>query len=227
VGQNAQSALISGVPAPPQGEAANFVIANTVPITAIGPTQPFPIYGPFNVSLWSAVNTALTISAGNQTAGQGTVAAATGLVNGMWVRSTLVPPGTTFTIATTTLTFQFSPGFTNANLVVGTDNNALYGPTAWAGTKAVVERSFDGGLTWLAAGLPSGSGASAIYEGANQATLNPLFTAGIVAPVSLNLTESERGVLYRLNFITYAAGNMYYRISGTGPAAMAWSPGRV
>jgi hypothetical protein len=49
------------------------------------------------------------------------------------------------------------------------------------------------------------------------------FSAG--TPVSLTFGEPERGVLYRLNCLSYASGVVNYRLSSTGMAAMSLSLG--
>lgn len=71
-----------------------------------------------------------------------------------------------------------------------------------------LERSFDGGATWLIANL-GGDGTLAQYA------------AG--TPVNLSFGEPEREVLYRLNVIAYTSGNINYRMSATGPAATSLS----
>ncbi len=203
---------------PPAGDRANFVISGT--FVAVGTSQPFYAYGPFNVAMWGSNNTTLTVSSNGATTGA--VTSATGLVNGMTINSTLVPPGTRFTISSTTATWQLPVGYTTANVFAGADTAALFTPTVFSGTIAV-ERSFDGGSTWLVVGI-GGNGFGAIYTGANQATLNPLAPSGFVTPVDISLGEPEAGMLYRLNCLVYASGTINYRMSGTGAAATVWTP---
>ncbi len=191
---------------PPAGDRANFVITGT--FTAIGVSQPFYVYGSANLALWGSTNTTLTIASAGATTG--TVASATGLVNGQSIKSTLVPPGTTFTISATTATFVLPPGFTAANILAGTDANAVFMTTACAGT-VNLERSFDGGSTWVTCNV-GGLGAAASY------------VLGTTNPISVVIGEPEGGVLYRLNCLAYTSGTINYRISGTGAAAMAWAP---
>ena len=66
-----------------------------------------------------------------------------------------------------------------------------------------IERSFDGGLTWIICNQ-GGGGALAQY------------TAG--TPVSLVFGEPEKNVLYRPNCIAYTSGVINYRVSQTGGA---------
>lgn len=73
-----------------------------------------------------------------------------------------------------------------------------------------LERSFDGGATWLLCNI-GGSGALAQYA------------AG--TPVSLVFGEPERSVLYRLNCTGYTSGVINYRLSTTGQAATSLSIG--
>lgn len=82
----------------------------------------------------------------------------------------------------------------------------FFGPfnvSAWGTFSGTIslERSFDGGVTWL---VP-------IYAATSPAT----FTA----PISFSMNECELGVLYRFDCTTYASGTINYRISTTGRMA--------
>jgi hypothetical protein len=93
----------------------------------------------------------------------------------------------------------------NAITVTGADANASFSGAAivYVGTLNI-ERSFDGGTTWIVANI-GGSGQLAQYN------------AG--TPVSLTFGEPEKQVLYRINCIAYTSGTINYRISQTGGAA--------
>lgn len=78
----------------------------------------------------------------------------------------------------------------------GTFNIELSG--TWTGT-VVLERSFDGGTTFIAAAKDT-SGSAASYT----------------ANVSIVVNEVEPGVLYRWRCSTFGSGTIAYRISG-GP----------
>lgn len=95
-----------------------------------------------------------------------------------------------------------------AALVSGTDANAVFTGAAIGLTGQIqVERSFDGGQTWIVANI-GGSGALAQFDTST--------------PVSVAFGEPERETLYRLNLtaLTGATGNsLHYRISATGQAA--------
>ena len=67
-----------------------------------------------------------------------------------------------------------------------------------------LERSFDGGSTWIVCNI-GGAGTLAV------------FSAG--TPVSVTFGEPEREVLYRWNCTAYTSGNINYRISTTGQGA--------
>lgn len=67
-----------------------------------------------------------------------------------------------------------------------------------------LERSFDGGTTWIVCGI-GGSGQQAQWNTANQ-------------DVSVVIGEPEDGVLYRLNVTAFANGPINYRFSTTGGA---------
>lgn len=102
--------------------------------------------------------------------------------------------------------FEFA--LASAGLTSGTDNNAVFTGAAIGLTGQIqLERSFDGGQTWIPANI-GGSGALAQFSTAT--------------PVSIAFGEPERETLYRLNLtaLTPAAGNsLHYRISATGQAA--------
>lgn len=93
-----------------------------------------------------------------------------------------------------------------ANIIgAGADTAAIFTGAAivWSGTMQV-ERSFDGGATWICCNV-GGSGALAQY------------TAG--SPVSISFGEPERDVLYRVNCIAYTSGTINYRMSQSAAAA--------
>lgn len=86
----------------------------------------------------------------------------------------------------------------------GSFNVLIYGSSgpngSWNGS-VQVERSFDGGTTWVVAGI-SGAGQQAIFNTPNQ-------------DVSIVGNEPERGVLYRLDCTSYTSGTINYRLSTT------------
>lgn len=93
----------------------------------------------------------------------------------------------------------------NAIGVSGADAAAIFTGAGVNFTGSIqLERSFDGGQTWLVANV-GGSGTLAIY------------TAG--TPVNLTFGEPEKQVLYRLNCTALTAGTINYRLSQTGGAA--------
>ena len=82
-----------GVPAaavPPAGDLAQAVLSGS--FSAVGPGDPFSVFGPFNAALWAQITTTLTVTAGSVAA---TLASATGLANGAAINSSVVPPGST------------------------------------------------------------------------------------------------------------------------------------
>lgn len=94
---------------------------------------------------------------------------------------------------------------TNNAVVTGADAAAIFtGQDAGYVGNVQLERSFDGGYTWIVCNI-GGSGALAQWS------------AG--TPVSITFGEPEKNVLYRLNAIAYTSGNINYRISQTGAAA--------
>jgi hypothetical protein len=91
----------------------------------------------------------------------------------------------------------------------GAFNIVIYGnggpDGAWDGS-VQIERSFDGGTTWIVAGV-GGAGAQAVYATATG------------ADVSIVCMEPERGVAYRLHCTAYVSGTINYRMSATGIAS--------
>lgn len=72
----------------------------------------------------------------------------------------------------------------------------------WTGS-VQLERSFDGGLTWVVCNMGGGGNLAIFGDG---------------TPVSITFGEPEKNVLYRLNCTALSAGNINYRISQTGGA---------
>lgn len=93
----------------------------------------------------------------------------------------------------------------NAIVTTGADASATFtdAATKWDAT-VQIERSFDGGATWLCCNI-GGSGQLAQYLD--------------LASVQLTFGEPEKEVLYRLNCTEYTSGTIQYRFSQTGGAA--------
>lgn len=198
---------IAAVGTPASGDQANQVLEGQ--FSVIGPGQPMILLGAFNVLIWAETNTALTTTAGSAAA---TVASATNLAAGQTINGANVPPGATIgAIAGTDITIAFAPGTSAADVAAGVDAAALFGDAPWVGTIRL-ERSFDGGRTYLVCGV-GGAGQGAIYTGAALAG----------QPLSIVAAEPEKGVLYRLNCTALTGGvHPKFRISTTGAAATAW-----
>ncbi len=100
-------------------------------------------------------------------------------------------------------------GVTGAVEISGPFNLVIYGSAgpngSWAGTVRL-ERSFDGGTTWVVAGVGGGG---------QQASWNT------GTDLSFVVGEPERGVLYRLNCTSWVSGTINWRFSTTGAAAMS------
>lgn len=107
-------------------------------------------------------------------------------------------PCTTCTDQATTLTSGTFTGTGNgtSTVFVGQFNLELSG--TWAGT-VVLERSFDGGTTFVSAAMDT-TGTAATYT----------------ANVSIVVFESEPGVIYRVRCSAYTSGTIAYRLSA-GP----------
>jgi len=190
---------------PPAGDKANAVVSGV--ITAVGPGAPFAFYGNFDIIIYASVNSALTTTTGSNVA---SVVSGTGLAPGVAVNSVNVPRGTTWlTFSGTAGTLAFPPGTTSAAVISGTDAAAIFTGAAVVFVGSVqLERSFDGGATWVLCNI-GGTGTLAQYA------------AG--TPVSLVVGEPEKQVLYRINCTAYTSGTINYRISETGVAALSIS----
>jgi hypothetical protein len=89
--------------------------------------------------------------------------------------------------------------------VTGADTTALFtGANIVYSGSVQLERSMDGGKTWVVANI------------GNAGTL-AIFNAG--TPISIAYGEVEKEVLSRLNCTTFTSGPILYRISQTGGAA--------
>lgn len=199
---------------PPSGDQANAYVSGT--FTAAGQvSRPFAFYGRFNVAIWPVVNTALTTTAA--TATSATVASGTNIAAGQTIISANVPLGATVaTKSTTTISIGGLTATQIAEIIGGTDNNAVFVGTA-AGADATIqlEKSFDGGATWIAANIQNTVGTQAVFH---------IASGNINGPVDFWIEEPEREVAYRLNVTAYSSGTINYRLSATGGAATTWMP---
>lgn len=110
---------------------------------------------------------------------------------------------TSAAILNTAQPFVFT-GVSGEILAGGTDAAASFtGAGANFVATVQLERSFDGGYTWLPCNIGVGTIAS--------------FNAG--TPISITFGEPEKEILYRLNCLAYTSGTINYRISETGGAA--------
>jgi hypothetical protein len=96
----------------------------------------------------------------------------------------------------------------------GSFNVLIYGNSGpngnWTGTVSL-ERTFDGGVTWIVCGV-GGGGVQAVYS-----------SAGTGTDYSVVVSEPEAGVAYRLRCTAFTGpAAINYRFSTTSPAATAW-----
>jgi hypothetical protein len=92
----------------------------------------------------------------------------------------------------------------NGVVTTGADAAATFtGANIQFNATVQLERSFDGGLTYI----PCNLGTAGVIA---------LWTTG---PISFTFGEPERQTLYRLNCVAYTSGTINYRISQTGGAA--------
>lgn len=91
----------------------------------------------------------------------------------------------------------------------GADSTAVFTGVDIIYTGSVqLERSFDGGSTWVPCNI-GGGGQLAVWATGT--------------PVSASFGDPERQMLYRVNVTALSAGNVNYRISATGQAALTLS----
>jgi hypothetical protein len=181
---------------PPGSNVAALLGATvTVPSTAMGVTMPAA----------TTVTAIVQADIAPTTENRGNSPGRPGIIQ-LSAKPTAVPnaPGTPQVV----IQLQFAPTG-NAIAASGSDTAATFtgGLTSITFSASVaLERSFDGGLTWVPCNIPT-----------NSATVIPaIWTAG---PVSLTFGEPEKNVLYRLNALDYASGTINYRVSQTGGAA--------
>lgn len=102
----------------------------------------------------------------------------------------------------------------------GPFNLFIYGSSgpngAWNGAVRL-ERSFDGGTTWVVCGI-GGDGTQAVW---------PSAAGGAGTDVSVVVGEPEKGMLYRLNCTVRNSGTINYRMSATGQAALSMAVASV
>ncbi len=187
--------------APPAYDQANAVIQGTM--AAIGPSASFAFFGGFNVSIWGSRTTTLTTTNASLTAAVG---ATTGLAVGQTIISANVPAGSTIgAIAGSDITIALPPGFTSADIVSATAAAVVFQSTVTVAT-VQLERTFDGGVTWVVCSLPDTAGTPTVFTNPTSA--------------SIYREEWERAVGYRLNATAYTSGAaVNYRISQTGSLA--------
>jgi hypothetical protein len=151
---------------PPTGDAANYVASGV--LSGVGPGQAFSIRGPFNLFIWAAINTALTIANGSLTA---SVASATGLAAGDAINSAKVPLGTTIgAISGTTVTLAPPPV-----TLYGTTNLQQQQISGLLSTAGLLNAAVTG------PGIPAGTTVTGILQAAVPPTNNSAGVPGIVA----------------------------------------------
>lgn len=156
---------------PPSNDQANAVVSGT--ITAVGPTQPFEFFGPFNVVFYGQIDTPLTTTAGSLNA---SVASGTGIAAGVAINSVNVPPGTTWaTFSGTSGTLAVPPITLDGQ--INTSDAIVRG---LASTVGLV------GAAVAGIGIPSGTTVSSIVTPAVQ---SPSFPGGQSTPGQVLLSN--------------------------------------
>lgn len=170
--------------------------------------------GPSTPNITGVLQTAGLVGAA--VAGPGIPAGTTvlAIVQPAVIGNSVVPtqPGIAQLSAAPTLLQNGAPltfALTNNSVTTGTDAAATFTGAAvdYVGT-VQLERSFDGGQTWIVCGV-GGQGALAQWATGT--------------PVSCVVGEAEAGVAYRLNCTAYTSGTINYRLSTTGAAALSLS----
>ncbi len=196
-------------------EGANQILEGA--FSHVGPSRPIPVYGAFNFNLFGSVSYTIHFQNGSAVA---TVTDGVLMQAGQGVVATGLPPGATIASLSTVqvsglTTVQFGGlttaqvGTITAGAVVGVFTGVGITPDA----SVNLERTFDGGYTWIPAGI-GGSGQPATYDFGSSAIDNP---------VSVVAAEPEVHVGYRFNCTAFTGSvNVNYRLSISGLAAMAW-----
>lgn len=172
---------------PPRGDLATNVLQGV--LSAVGPTQPFPVYGQANVALWAAVNTTLTTTAGSFDA---TVTDATDLAAGVAVMGANVPLGATIA------------SISGTDVVLAVPDVTLFGSLLLNGQITGL-RSTDGLLGAAVTGpdVPDGATVLAIVR---AAFLPPSYPGAPEVPgiVQLSIAPAEVDVLSAPRMFTFA-----------------------
>ena len=102
-------------------------------------------------------------------------------------------------------------GVTGAVEILGPCNLVIFGSGgpdgAWVGS-VQLQRSFDGGTTWIGCNV-GGGGQKALWSTGWD--------------ISIIFSECEKGVLYRLSCTAWTSGTINWRFSTSGAAAMSLS----
>lgn len=156
---------------PPANDQANAVVSGT--IAAVGPTQPFEFFGPFNLVFYGQINTALTTTAGSLSA---SVASGTNQAAGVAINSVNVPPGTTWaTFSGTSGTLAIPP--ITLDGMVNTSDAVVRG---LASTDGLLGAAVTG------SGIPAGTTVLSIPV---PAVRNPSFPGGASTPGQVVLSN--------------------------------------
>ena len=156
---------------PPPGDLATNVLQGV--FSAVGPSQPVPIYGQGNVALWAEINTTLTTTAGSLDA---TVGSATDIVAGVAVSSVNVPAGATIASVSGTNVVLALPNVTLQGVLLA--NGQIRGLSSTAGLL---------GATVTGPNIPSGATVASIVQ---QAVLNPSYPGAPSVQGIVQLSEA-------------------------------------
>jgi hypothetical protein len=156
---------------PPYGDLATNVLQGV--FSAIGPSQPVPVYGQCNVALWGEINTTLTTTAGSLDA---TVASATDLAAGAAVNSVNVPDGATI------------GSISGTNIVLALPNVTLFGTLLANGQiRGLASTAGLLGATVTGPNIPSGATVTSIVQ---AAVLNPSYPGAPSVQGIVQLSEA-------------------------------------
>ena len=163
-----------------------------------------------NSSISGLVSTTGLIGATVTGTGIPTGTTITGILQAAVLNAGVLVPGIAIMSASAIATVPgkaISFALAGASLSSGTDTNSSFTGAAIAYNGSVqLERSFDGGSTWIV-GNVGGQGNLAVWN--------------LGTPISLLSGEVESTVLLRLNCTSFSSGPINYRISETGAAAMS------
>lgn len=208
------ASALAATPTPASGDQANLVVSGSFAVAGAC-SLPVGIYGNFDVTVWGEQVGSLQTFAGLAVASINF--GATQLVReGASVRGTNVPAGASLILGSAQVlglqSVQLGGLSATQILALTAATDAAAVATVVPTATVALEKSYDGGFTWIPASVPGTVGTPIIF----------VLGTTLTQPVSIRMGEPEKGVYWRLNCRNYTAGGtVNYRISTTGNMAQS------